>query len=265
MNPYPWGCRCCFITSYTFPPSTDYDWLSRYQRWISGAASSFLLNSGYQLSSVSLAYFILLISISGMEEEDPSWREEEGQIVLVHPPVSIEQRSTYSTLAYAISPRMDCYLELIPQRPYSPRNSFLPMNPIRFRTNERNCICLIDAYQNNISGLERRDDCPFRTMRPGQKRSIRLLWPTPEGGRGYSKFQRQINITASTTISKLAHKIAEKVHTFIEQNVQHEYSDNRWKVGEGYLTLGKLMLVELHQVSDASFQPVLMAIRSNAC
>ncbi|KAI0934411.1 hypothetical protein AcW1_005943 [Taiwanofungus camphoratus] len=217
-----------------------------------------------------------------MEEEDPSWREEEGQIVLVHPPVSIEQRSTYSTLAYAISPRMDCYLELIPQRPYSPRNSFLPMNPIRFRTNERNCICLIDAYQNNISGLERRDDCPFRTMRPGQKRSIRLLWPTPEGGRGYSKFQRQINITASTTISKLAHKIAEKVHTFIEvglkmssssvpsiirfqQNVQHEYSDNRWKVGEGYLTLGKLMLVELHQVSDASFQPVLMAIRSNAC
>ncbi|KAH9927380.1 hypothetical protein B0H21DRAFT_700595 [Amylocystis lapponica] len=145
--------------------------------------------------------------------------------------------------------------------------------------NGRGYISLSDALAGRFDGLERAHEFAFSdrslkksfrlevsissmvTFRP--LANLDLKWPVPSTGHGYSSYARQITVRDSTksvnpiTVARLARKVAEEVKRFIELNENVVIDDPLWRVGPGYITLDRLLLVEVRQVSEESIQPVL--------
>ncbi|KAH9951262.1 hypothetical protein B0H21DRAFT_718134 [Amylocystis lapponica] len=157
---------------------------------------------------------------------------------------------------------------LIPQRLYEPPSrdvrEYQMLRPIKFSVNGCGYIVLSDALAGNLGGLEHANDFVFSDG--ALKKSLRLEWPMSAWGSSYQPYARQITVRDSTkevnsiTLAKLAKKIAEELKRFIELNQNFVLEDTRWKVGSGFITLDRLLLVEARQVSGGSIQPVLRLV-----
>ncbi|KAI0940311.1 hypothetical protein AcV5_001453 [Taiwanofungus camphoratus] len=145
----------------------------------------------------------------------------------------------------------------VPQRTYNRQNNFIQRPSIMFCLSG-SYIPLVHALRRNYRGLERSNEPAFPNT-PRSRPSIRLLWPSPEGQ--HLDYKRQVNLRAGITIGDLATKIAEEVETFIKENASRRFADNKWRVGDGYITVNNLLLVELRHVSKQSYQPILQVMR----
>ncbi|KAH9951261.1 hypothetical protein B0H21DRAFT_705567 [Amylocystis lapponica] len=142
---------------------------------------------------------------------------------------------------------------LVPQRQWTPAATSIRVTvqpPIRFSVNGSGYVALSEAVAGRLNELEHGTEPAFSDS--SHKKSFRLEMTV----RDSTKEARSI------TVAKLAKKIGEEMKRFIERNSPIELQDLQWKVGEGHITLDRLLLVEVQHVSDGSIQPVLKVLTS---
>ncbi|PCH38667.1 hypothetical protein WOLCODRAFT_15997 [Wolfiporia cocos MD-104 SS10] len=149
----------------------------------------------------------------------------------------------------------------VPQRSYIPQSPYNPVTILEYKVNGKVGILLSDACNRRFEGLEQRDDLAFTSI-PGQKASLRILWP------GYQQdFSCQFNVkdarknVQSISVAKSAHEIACKTKKALDMYTLYTCNDAAWKIGPGHIGLNQLLLVRVVQVSKAGIQPVFCVSR----
>ncbi|KIP02796.1 hypothetical protein PHLGIDRAFT_37731 [Phlebiopsis gigantea 11061_1 CR5-6] len=153
---------------------------------------------------------------------------------------------------------------IVPQRPYSAniqRNHTTCIPIIEFYVNGQKGINLGDAANRIFSGLAHAEDKLLEGF--GTKVTYRLEWPGYMGFNKQKHALRATRVKESITRSKMAIHVAEVMKEFIEtnlnvqENAPQPTNDPNWRVGNGFIELSDLYLLEIHQVSKASLQPVI--------
>ncbi|EKM55642.1 uncharacterized protein PHACADRAFT_256409 [Phanerochaete carnosa HHB-10118-sp] len=119
-------------------------------------------------------------------------------------------------------------------------------------------VNLWEALHTPLSYLDGAQDLFFDGC--GTKITYRILVD------GYREFSKQMNaqrryrgLTLPISRSKVAKQIAQVVSKFIEC-ASEVTANSELRFGPGYITLDQIYLVELRQVSSASFQPILAVL-----
>ncbi|KAI0340503.1 hypothetical protein BDW22DRAFT_376468 [Trametopsis cervina] len=125
--------------------------------------------------------------------------------------------------------------------------------PLLFQTVDGHAFRLKDAFVNSES-LDRHDQQVLQGMSTKYSIIINL-----EGQPVYSR-QKYAHAGGrrkqSNTLGKVARQIAEVVQAYIENDMHRQTGDTQWRLGGEGLGFDDLYLLELHQVSKSSFEPV---------
>ncbi|KAF7794213.1 hypothetical protein EIP86_005345 [Pleurotus ostreatoroseus] len=150
---------------------------------------------------------------------------------------------------------------IVPQRKYRAKNKMRTPKQlsIRFEVNGQLGISLTDARDDRLQGLLDAGKLVFNATNIGKKVCYRIEWPGYPSFNQHKYARRKKGGSNSVMLAEVAKHVAEVMSAFIKENVEfipdNEYM--HWRVGEGFITVDKLRLLELKQVSAGSFQPVL--------
>ncbi|KAJ3553626.1 hypothetical protein NM688_g3506 [Phlebia brevispora] len=143
---------------------------------------------------------------------------------------------------------------IVPQQVYTvpQQASFQPAAPLRFRhANGHLGINIGQLCNNNLNGmLHASEDAPFGVARI----SIRIQWP------GYETWSRPVNtVQANRPINKgrLASLVALCVAECLNNHQQNRSTERRPDWWANNIDVNQLYLLELRNVSQGSWQPVI--------
>jgi len=147
----------------------------------------------------------------------------------------------------------------IPQQPYNQRQwDFRPAQDILFPVHGQPGVNMGDALRKRFTTLEGRDDLVLQGARTAF--SCRIWYPGYPLNKSPQIFTTFWNRDRDPiSRSQLAFLIARKLEKYLDSmsssHIMDPSTDEQWRIGEGYMTLGNMFLAKLESVSNGSYQP----------
>lgn len=148
----------------------------------------------------------------------------------------------------------------IPQTPYNAGKQwgYRPSSPILFTIGGSPGISLRDALREEFAGLDGRDDLLFGGCGSSISCRIQFSGYPVNGGSYQIRTLDWSKPRKSITRGKLAYEIAGKIERYLTQMARvtpDKHVDDYWKIGQGFMHIENMFLVNLKQCSKESFQP----------